>query len=261
MGGMERKRIGFKAAGCLAAALCILAAARGGGGAAAGEMIFVRGGVFTPGSQARAADGSRWVGPVRVGDFWLGRTEVTVGQWRRFVAATGHVTRAERRGGWARWRAGLQLEPEANWRNPGFPQGDDSPVVLIDWHDAQAYLGWLGRVTGRACRLPTEFEWEYACRCGSGPVRYGPLPEVAWFEDNSGGRTHPVGGKRPNAWGFHDMLGNVWEWCADRRHGDLRASHGGSWCSRRPRVRADFHRLDPADFSFFRLGFRVARDG
>lgn len=95
------------------------------------------------------------------------------------------------------------------------------PVVFVSWYDARAFCRWLSRREGREYRLPTEEEWEYACRCGT-QLTYGctsdpsALLEYAWLRGNAGGRPHPVGTKMPNAWGLHDMLGNVWEWTASR---------------------------------------------
>jgi formylglycine-generating enzyme required for sulfatase activity len=127
-------------------------------------------------------------------------------------------------------------------------------------------------------RLPTEAEWEYACRAGGKDELYGRLDSIAWYEYNSGGQTHPVGDKRkrPNSFGLYDMLGNVWEWCQDRYDknyyrvspgsgptgpgtGLYRVSRGGSWCSKPTRVRAAFRRHDPYYYRFYRLGFRLAR--
>jgi len=122
--------------------------------------------------------------------FWLGQTEVTVGAYRRFAAAAGR---------------GMPEAPDFNrgWDN------EQMPIVEVSWEDAQAFCRWAGG------RLPTEAEWEYAARAGNTEARYGPLDEVAWYNKNSGRRTHEVGQKRPNAWGLYDMLGNVWEWVSD----------------------------------------------
>ena len=90
------------------------------------------------------------------------------------------------------------------------------PVEQVSWDDAQEFIGSLnGRAGGNRYRLPTEAEWEYAARAGTTGDRYGNLDAIAWYGDNSGGHTQPVGQKVPNAWGLHDMLGNVYEWVAD----------------------------------------------
>jgi formylglycine-generating enzyme required for sulfatase activity len=90
------------------------------------------------------------------------------------------------------------------------------PVEQVSWNDCQEFITKLNTlVPGGGFRLPTEAEWEYACRAGTEGARYGDLGEIAWYQDNSGGSPHPVGQKKPNDWGLYDMLGNVLEWCAD----------------------------------------------
>src|SRR5208337_3728976 len=121
---------------------------------------------------------------------WLGQTEVTVGAYKRFAAATGRAMPTAPR-----------FNP--NWSN------EEMPIVNVGWHDAKAYCAWAGG------RLPTEAEWEYAARAGSTQARYGNLDEIAWYEDNSDGQAHVVAQKRANEFGLYDMLGNVWEWVND----------------------------------------------
>ena len=105
--------------------------------------------------------------------------------------------------------------------NPSKFRGPTNPVDSVDWKEAAAFCRKLSEKTGKAFRLPTEAEWEYACRAGTS-ARYffgdsdNALAEYAWWHANSEGKTHPVGQKRPNGWGLYDMLGNVMEWCADR---------------------------------------------
>ncbi|MFH0871486.1 MAG: SUMF1/EgtB/PvdO family nonheme iron enzyme [bacterium] len=127
---------------------------------------------------------------------------------------------------------------QAQWRaimtnNPSKHQNcDDCPVEGVYWNDAQEFLRRLNQRSGTTgYRLPTEAEWEYACRAGSGGTYSfgddpGRLGEYAWYSDNSGGKTHPVGQKRPNAWGLYDMHGNVYEWCKSTYWMVVR---GGSW--------------------------------
>jgi formylglycine-generating enzyme required for sulfatase activity len=131
--------------------------------------------------------------------------------------------------------------------NPSYSQGPNLPVEGVSWDDAQKFCEAVNRKgDGYHYRLPTEAEWEYAARAGDTSCRYGPLVEVAWSRDNSGGKTHPVGEKKPNAFGLYDTLGNVWEWVQDWHSityyshspesdpqgpdsGEYRISRGGSW--------------------------------
>ncbi|WP_425558180.1 formylglycine-generating enzyme family protein [Cryptosporangium japonicum] len=114
-------------------------------------------------------------------------------------------------------------------------------------------------------RLPTEAEWEYACRAGTDGPRYGPLADIAWYRDNSGERSHDVGTRAPNAWGFHDLLGNVWEWCWDRYdpdvYGGYRVLRGGGWFDEHWSCRASVRRRSHPDLTLDDVGFRVARSG
>ena len=104
--------------------------------------------------------------------------------------------------------------------NPSEPVGDALPVVNVSWEDAQEFVKKLSEETGQIYRLPTEAEWEYACRAGSiAKFHFGndttQLGEYAWYRSNSGNKLHSVGQKKPNAWGLYDMVGNTWEWCED----------------------------------------------
>ena len=151
--------------------------------------------------------------------FYLGRHEITVGQFREFVRAENFRTAAESdgKGAYGVNEAGRieQMRPHFTWANPGFPQGDDHPVVNVSWHDAKAFCRWLSNRENRAYRLPTEAEWEYACRAGTTGAFAGDLSSMAWIESNSEGKAHAVKTRQPNAWGLHDLHGNAWEWCRD----------------------------------------------
>jgi formylglycine-generating enzyme required for sulfatase activity len=113
-------------------------------------------------------------------------------------------------------------------------------------------------------RLPTEAEWEYACRAGTNGPRYGELGDIAWYRDNSRDRTHEVGQKQANGWGLHDTLGNVWEWCADQYdpevYGQYRVFRGGGWSDLERGCLATNRRRSHPTFAIDDLGFRVARD-
>jgi formylglycine-generating enzyme required for sulfatase activity len=135
--------------------------------------------------------------------FYMGVTEVTVGQFRQFVEEAKYVVGDDR------------------WKQPGFDQFDDYPVVFVSWDDAVAFCAWLSKKEGKTYRLPTEAEWEYSCRAGKVGTQYcfgdddADLEKYAWYGKNSGARTHPVGKLKPNDWGLYDMHGNAWEWCQD----------------------------------------------
>lgn len=114
-------------------------------------------------------------------------------------------------------------------------------------------------------RLPTEAEWEYACKAGTSQTRYGELDSIAWYKNNSGQTTQNVGNKEPNAWGLYDMLGNVWEWCSDlydtEVYGSYRVFRGGGWCDVERSVMATTRRRShPFRFKIDDLGFRIARN-
>ncbi|MET0415265.1 MAG: formylglycine-generating enzyme family protein [Actinoplanes sp.] len=114
-------------------------------------------------------------------------------------------------------------------------------------------------------RLPTEAEWEHACRAGTTGPRYGQLDDIAWYRGNSEGRAHAVGGKQPNAWGLRDMLGNVWDWCWDvydaEVYGTYRVLRGGGWFDEHWSCRASVRRRSHPTFRVDDVGFRVARSG
>lgn len=152
--------------------------------------------------------------------FEMSKYEVTVDQFRAFLRATGYRTEAEKAG------------EKSKWSSPGFPVSGKQPVVLVTLNDAEAFCTWA------QARVPTEAEWEYAARAGAtGPHYWGDEPDgrYMWYFDNAGMRPHPVGKKLPNAWGLHDVEGNVFEWVKPAPmhssidkpgHGSIR---GGSW--------------------------------
>ena len=155
--------------------------------------------------------------------FWLGRHEVTRGQFRQFVKETKYKTDAERNGRGGRSSLGAKWvqDPRFIWSSPGFAQTDNDPVVNVSWNDSMAFCQWLSQKQSSVkIVLPSEAQWEYACRAGTASFWHCGnsdelLQEYAWIFDNSGRKTHPVGLLRSNAWGLYDMHGNAHEWCMD----------------------------------------------
>ena len=220
--------------------------------------------------------------------FYLGVHEVTRGQFARFVQATGYRTQAEIMGGGRFWTgSGWNTDPHVNWRTPGFEQSDDHPVVCISWNDAVAYGAWLSAQdrNGRRYRLPTEAEWEYACRAGTATAYCSgdgqdALKNVGWCSYdgkwNSAGRTISVGQFQANGWGLCDMHGNAYEWCQDgfgeypkgdqvdpegNTRGSARVLRGGCW-GRDPQNCRSASRIGHGpDARDHHLGFRLAAGG
>jgi formylglycine-generating enzyme required for sulfatase activity len=231
------------------------------------EMVVVPPGRFQMGSPASEVGREPDEGPVRevrIGyPLAVGRHEVTRREFGRFVATTGYRTEAERNvgaQGCFGWNGSkFDWVPGLNWRSPGFDQGEDHPVVCVSWNDAQVYLKWLNdSAPGRGYRLLSEAEWEYAARAGRGSSRYPWGDDVdareqcawangadqtakaqvpyagGWTVSNcSDGHayTSPVGRFRANAFGLHDMHGNVWEWVQDVWHDSYAGapSDGSAW--------------------------------
>jgi formylglycine-generating enzyme required for sulfatase activity/serine/threonine protein kinase len=241
--------------------------------------------------------------------FYMGVHEVTVGQFRRFVEATGYKTQAEKdqaKNHWLkpgfktvveRWHSLNKRSDKTVWRNPDFEQTDEHPVVFVNWHDATAFCDWLSAKESKGYRLPTEAEWEYACRagtttaywCGDDPsalneignigaqsgleIREYAIPPQRWY-------TTPVGRFKPNAFGLYDMHGNVWEWVADRyardayAHapldeptgpvaGNERIFRGGSWLCQPYHgwtCRAAYRQPSAPSAYASHVGFRVVLD-
>jgi formylglycine-generating enzyme required for sulfatase activity len=166
-------------------------------------------------------------------------------------------------------------------RHPPSSSEELLPVADVSWWDAVLFCNALSARAGlsaayRVCgedvawdrsadgfRMPSEAEWERACRAGSAGPRYGALDEIAGFRGNSGGTAHGVGGKEPNAWGLHDTLGNVWEWCWDLAdpvvYGSYRVLRGGGWFDEHWSCRASVRRRSHPTFQIDDVGFRVAR--
>ena len=172
---------------------------------------------------------------------------------------------------------------QAQWEavmgsNPSRFKGPDRPVEQVSWEDAQQFITRLNaRNDGYRYRLPTEAEWEYAARAGSTGKYYDDLNQIAWYRDNSGGQTQPVGRKQPNAWGLHDMLGNVWEWCSDwygegyyasspqadprgPDSGEFRSLRGGSWDNNPRSLRVSNRGGNSPGDRYNLVGFRLLRE-
>ncbi|MEN6334611.1 MAG: SUMF1/EgtB/PvdO family nonheme iron enzyme, partial [Phycisphaerales bacterium] len=150
-------------------------------------------------------------------EFEMGVTEVTTAQFRAFIEATDYATDGQKEGyGWL--RRGTQdweCEDNLDWSRATAEESGDCPATLISWYDAMAFCRWLSVESGQEIRLPSEAEWEYACRAGTTGLYAGEIGEMGWSQHNSWGCPHPVAKKQPNAWGLYDMHGNVWEWCLD----------------------------------------------
>ena len=183
---------------------------------------------------------------------------------RPFYIAGAEVTQAQ-------WRAVMGNAPSRF-------EGDDRPVDSVSWNDAVAFCKRLSEMEGRTYRLPTEAEWEYACRAGS-PGWFGAgddLSALGWHMDNSADQTQPVGRKAPNAWGLRDMHGNVAEWCADfygaeydddavedpkgPEAGSARVIRGGSWRSTERGCRSAARASAPPTYQYNYVGFRVVME-
>jgi formylglycine-generating enzyme required for sulfatase activity len=265
-------------------------------------MVIVPSGIFTMG--AEGGEEGRPEGPLRKivisKPLALGKTEVTQAQFADFVRDTGYAPDA----GCSGWDKELQTiadRPTADFRtpSPGVVTEPDEPVVCVSWRDAQAYARWLSSATGQPYRLPTEAEWEYAARAGSATLypwgddandacefanvydestivratRFTP----AKCSDGSAGVAR-VGSYRANAFGLHDMIGNVWEWTADCYRApypaqpldgsavesespcERRSVRGGGWRTQMYRQRPTWRGRDPEDTRSDIFGFRVARD-
>jgi formylglycine-generating enzyme required for sulfatase activity len=175
------------------------------------------------------------------------------------------------------------LYAEVTGQRPSKAVGDRRPVECVSWWDAVRFCNALSERDGLTAayridvpneevdwdepadgyRLPTEAEWEHACRAGTTGPRYGSLDDIAWYRDNSDERPHQVGGKQPNAWGLYDMLGNVWDWCWDiydaQVYGSYRVLRGGGWFDEHWSCRASVRRRTHPSLQIDDVGFRLAK--
>ena len=271
------------------------------------EVVVIPAGKFTMGSSAEekswaasqvgSADGVADEAPqhsVSLPAFGIGKYDVTRDEYAAFVRETGHPAGdgcvVDHSPEWKK-------QADRSWQSPGFNQSDRDPVVCVSWQDAKAYIAWLNSKVqkssasgGGPYRLPSESEWEYAARAGTSTRFWwgdgdAATPDHAWYKDNSGGQTHPVGLKSANAFGLYDMAGNVWQWTEDcyaesysgvptdgranetgvsdpRRDGTkqcMRVDRGGALIFRTWALRSATRERTPADCRDSIIGFRVAR--
>jgi len=216
------------------------------------EMVFVKGGCFQMGDTVGGGNADeKPVHEVCLSNFYLGKYEVTQGQWRQIMGS-----------------------------NPSYFSscGDNCPVENVSWNDVQDFISRLNRQSGKGYRLPTEAEWEYAARSGGKSEKFAggaDVNTVAWYDGNSSSKTHPAGQKLPNGLGLHDMSGNVWEWCGDWYDGQYysqsdrnnpsgpssgsdRVFRGGSWNSNAADARAASRNRDNPGYRLDDVGFRLA---
>jgi formylglycine-generating enzyme required for sulfatase activity len=220
------------------------------------KFVLIQAGEFQMGSPDNEKDRQSDEGPqhkVKITKpFYMQTTEVTQAQWKAVMG-----------------------------NNPSNFKGDDLPVERVCWEDAQEFIKKLSTKEGLKYRLPTEAEWEYSCRAGS-TTRFcfgddeSKLGDYAWYDKNSGNKTHPVGTKKPNAWGLYDMHGNVWEWCQDwydenyyknspaedpqgPANGEFRVLRGGCWYNYVRLCRSAYRLRDVPSLRFYYDGCRLAR--
>jgi formylglycine-generating enzyme required for sulfatase activity len=223
---------------------------------------------------------------VALRSFALGKYDVTRREYATFVSETGYRSDD---GCFDNGNPNSPKRAHASWKNPGFKQTDSDPVICVSWDDAQAYVFWLNRKLPRSgsssgdapYRLPTESEWEYAARADTTSRFWWGNEESAsaahaWYKENSGGQTHPVGLKPANRFGLYDMAGNVWQWTQDcyaetyaaaPNNGTavetgnqcLRVDRGGSWYYPAWLLRPATRERNPADYRDKVMGFRVAK--
>ena len=216
------------------------------------EMVLVEGGTFRMGAtseqEVEAKSNEKPVHSVTLSSYYIGKTEVTQVLWEAVMGI-----------------------------NPSRFKGDYLPVENVSWDDCQEFIQKLNSLTGHNFRLLTEAEWEFACRGGNNSRGYkysgsNKLGSVAWYNGNSGSKTHPVGTKAPNELGIYDMSGNVWEWCGDRYasytsysqtnpkgpSGWYHVNRGGSWFSNARGCRSSYRDRDEPTYRHDILGLRLA---
>jgi formylglycine-generating enzyme required for sulfatase activity len=250
------------------------------------DMVKIKGGSFVMGSPSseQGRDDDEGQTKVAVDDFYIGAHEVTVGDFKEFVKSTNYKTTAERNGHSVVFTVNSEFADRQgiNWQNPGYTQEDNQPVVHVSWFDAVEYCNWRSRqenykpvytVTrgnvridagANGYRLPTEAEWEYACRAGTATA-YNTGTAIdnrrANFLDAFQFKMTPVGRYSPNAWGLYDMHGNVLELCQNfyQEGVAMRSTRGGFWLSNGQQIRSAYRSAVDPGYSYVVLGFRLAR--
>ena len=226
-------------------------------GTAGIEIVRIPGGTFLMGTDSLVTGPNGWTNdaerPVhRVtirGAFWMGRYPITQGQWQAVMGSNPSYCK----------QAGLR-----------------APVEQVSWNDCQAFLAKANAAqSGWTLRLPTEAEWEYACRAGTTGETYGPLAHIAWYRMNNSGQTRTVGLKQPNAFGLYDMLGDVWQWCEDwfgpypvsavvdprgPAEGEQRIMRGGCYYCDAIHCRSARRNRDPQEHLSRSIGLRVVAE-
>jgi len=253
------------------------------------EFMYISPGTFmmgSPANEVQREDPEKQHKVTLTKGFYIQSTETTVGQWRAFVQETGFKTNAEKIGYSWTW-TGIEWKETKKryWDKPGFPQTDEHPVTCVSWNDVHEFIKWLNRKEGKTYRLPTEAEWEYACRAGTetpfsigkclgdnanydGKYPYADCPKGRYAKG-----TVPVASFAPNPWGLYDVHGNVWEWCEDVYDEEAykdnvtdplnigkykeKVFRSGSWVSYERYCRSANRNWEVPDTGYFDLGFRI----
>jgi formylglycine-generating enzyme required for sulfatase activity len=252
------------------------------------EMVKIKGGSFKMGSKdPEAKEDEENIHEVHVDEFFIGKFEVTVAQFKSFIDATSYQTEAERIGKSYIYTGSWKNMKGINWRHDARgnlrPASEyDHPVIHISWNDAMAYCKWLSEQTKKSYRLLTEAEWEFAARGGSQSKGFkysgsNNIDESAWYIGSSQDKgTYPSGTKKPNEAGVYDLSGNVYEWCADwydseyylnspshnpkgATSGISRVVRGGSWHDTAEKNRVGSRFNGNPSYCGYNIGFRVAR--
>jgi formylglycine-generating enzyme required for sulfatase activity len=247
-------------------------------------MTSIKGGTLLMGSNNTHGNESP-IHKVTIDDYYIGKTLVTVSQFKAFIDATNYKTDAENSNGSYVWTKNqYDIKDKVNWRHN--IKGDlrpeseyNHPVIHISFNDATAYCNWLSQETGKKYRLPTEAEWEYAARNDgyythdqTKPYDADFLDEYGWYKGNSDNKTHPVASKKPNKNGLYDMIGNVWEWCSDwyeiyysapvlnpkgAAFGLFRVKRGGCWNCNFELCRPTYRYIVSPHYRNCLIGFRI----